>query len=530
MFARDRRRMQRWLYRGVLFVLLLLGAALRFIGLDGVPPGLCPDEATNGYDAYSIAHTGRDQHGHWLPLTAASINDYRMPGFIYVAVPFVAALGLSVTSVRLAAAVMGWLALPVIYRLGRRMFGPVGGLTALALLALSPWHIPFSRLALEGTTVALVVVGSVLALWQWRDTGRWCWIWLAGTLLGLSFYTYSIMKLFTPLLMGGLALIFWCDARVRQRQLARQLAALLLVVGLFALPVAWETLHAPAFMQARYNQIAVFKPERPPVEALGEAASNVLRHLGPDFLFIRGDFDALHHPPGIGQLYWIQLPLILVGCIGGLADRRTRRATLTLLAWIAAALVPVALTQITLAGSGHSHRSIPMVAAWQLLAGAGLAWLWRAWPRRRVALLAIVVLATTVQAAPYFHHYFTAYPGTVLARFDDGMPQAVRAMDALDDDYETVVFTHHASWPYLHILFFTRYDPHLLQTDLPVREPMLFAPVTRVGKYHIGDVQAAYEQLPHGLFVMPAWMLPGVEPLAVTTYSTGEPAFKLVGK
>ncbi len=517
---------ERWLYRGALLAVLLLGAALRCIDLDGVPPGLCPDEATNGYDAYSIARTGRDQHGHWLPITAASINDYRMPGFIYAAVPFVAALGLSVTSVRLTAAVIGWLALPVIYRLGRRMFGPAGGLTALALLTLSPWHIPFSRMALEGTTVALVTLGSVAALWQWRDTGRWRWACLAGALLGLSFYTYSIMKLFTPLLVAGVALIFWRDVRVRPRQTVM----LLMIVGLLALPVAWETFRAPEFMQARYEQIAVFKSGRPVTEALGEAVRYVFCHLSPDFLFIRGDFDVLHHPPGVGQLYWIQLPLVLVGCIGGLADRRTRHATLTLLVWIAAALVPVALTQITLEGSGHSHRSIPMVAAWQLLAGAGLAWLWRAWPRRRAALLVLVVLATLAQAAPYLHRYFTAYSGSVLARFDDGMPQAVRAMDAFDDDYEIVVFTDQASWPYLHILFFTRYDPHLLQTDLPVREPTLFAPVTRVGKYHIGDVQAAYEQMAHGLFVMPAWMLPGVEPLAVTTYSTGEPAFKIVGK
>ncbi|MFP4394536.1 MAG: ArnT family glycosyltransferase [Anaerolineales bacterium] len=518
---------ERWLYRGLLLAVLLLGAALRFVGLASVPPGLSPDEAANGYDAYSLALTGRDQHGHLLPLVAASINDYRMPGFIYAAVPFVAAMGLSVTSVRLAAAVMGWLALPVVYRLGRRMFGPEAGLMATALLALSPWHIPFSRMALEGTTVALVAAASVAALWQWRGDRRWRWIWLAGALLGLSFYTYSIMKLFTPLLMGGLALILWRDARARPRQ-ALALAAF---VGLLALPMAWDTLNAPEFMQARYNQIAVFKPGRPLGEALGEALANVGAHLGPEFLFVRGDFDALHHPPGAGQLYWVQLPLVLAGVVGGLWDRRTRPATLALLAWIAAALAPVALTQITLEGSGHSHRAIPMVVAWQLLSGVGVAVLVR-WlrPRWRAALVILITLATLAQAAPYLHHYFTAYPGAVLARFDDGMPQAVRAMDALDDAYETVVFTDMASWPYLHILFFTRYDPRLLQTDLPAREPALFAPVTRVGKYHIGDVQAAYERLDHGLFVMPAWMLPGVEPLAVTTYSTGEPAFKIVGK
>lgn len=54
--------------------------------------------------------------------------------------------------------------------------------------------------------------------------------------------------------------------------------------------------------------------------------------------------------------------------------------------------------------------------------------------------------------------------------------------------------------------------------------------MTRIGKYHIGDVERMYAERGHGLFVMPEWMLPGVPPLAVTYRSDETPAFKIVGK
>jgi hypothetical protein len=275
----------------------------------------------------------------------------------------------------------------------------------------------------------------------------------------------------------------------------------------------------------------VFKPGRSFGDAITEALRNAAVHLSPGFLFQHGDLDKLQHPPGAGQLYWIQLPLILVACVAGLWHTGTRQAVLALLVWIGAAIVPTSLTQMNVAASGHSLRSIPMVVGWQILSAAGLrivAGQFNA-PWRRI-LIVVVTATLLVQAVPYLYHYFVEYPNTVRARFDDGMREAVEAMDALDGHYDTVIFTRQASWPYLHILFFTQYDPHKLQDDLPVRESKLFAPVTRVGKYRIGDVKAAYQELDHGLFVMPAWMLPDVDPLVITTYHNGSPAFKIVTK
>ncbi len=72
-------------------IAILAGTALRTARLGTVPLGLHPDEACEGYDAYSILETGRDHRGHFMPLAMESFHDYRMPlSFWYSLVPLVA--------------------------------------------------------------------------------------------------------------------------------------------------------------------------------------------------------------------------------------------------------------------------------------------------------------------------------------------------------------------------------------------------------------------------------------------------------
>ena len=47
----------------VIFLVLLLGIFLRFYKLDVIPNGIDSDEASQGYDAYSILKTGKDRYG-----------------------------------------------------------------------------------------------------------------------------------------------------------------------------------------------------------------------------------------------------------------------------------------------------------------------------------------------------------------------------------------------------------------------------------------------------------------------------------
>src|SRR3989344_1223720 len=91
--------------RYVLFLIILLAFFLRIYKLGSVPPSLYWDEASLGYNAYSILKTARDEHGKFLPLTNfAAFGDYKPPGYIYAAVPSIAIFGLNEFAIRFPSA------------------------------------------------------------------------------------------------------------------------------------------------------------------------------------------------------------------------------------------------------------------------------------------------------------------------------------------------------------------------------------------------------------------------------------------
>jgi len=100
----------------------LLAFILRFNSLSSNPPSLDWDEASIGYNAYSILKSGRDEYGSFLPLEIRSFGDYKPALYVYFAIPFVAIFGLSELAVRLPSAIFGTLAVIATYFLVKEIF------------------------------------------------------------------------------------------------------------------------------------------------------------------------------------------------------------------------------------------------------------------------------------------------------------------------------------------------------------------------------------------------------------------------
>ena len=86
---------------------LVVGFLLRVIGLAYYAAGFNADEVNQGYTAYSILKTGRDEWGKFLPLAPRSYGDYRAPLYTYLTIPSIAVLGLNEFAVRLPGVVLG---------------------------------------------------------------------------------------------------------------------------------------------------------------------------------------------------------------------------------------------------------------------------------------------------------------------------------------------------------------------------------------------------------------------------------------
>src|SRR5271165_3924710 len=311
------------LCQAVVVLSLVAGIVLRTIALDAAPPGLDHDEACNGYDAYSILLTGRDHHGNFLPIAIEAFGDYRPPIFDYSLIPLIAAFGLKTTVVRFGAALWGSADLVGAVCLAGLMLGWPGAAAAAVLGALSPWHLAFSRFGQEAITGSATVTWAMVCFLGWINWRKpWCLI-LSAVLLGLSLYSYSVVKLFTPLIAGLLTILYWRE--LKQARLKPFIA--LSLIALIAIPQIVLTLRHPAEMQARYNQMSLLRymatcPDCPPNAVLASSVTtwakienvtaNWAGYFSPSYLFVKGDLGdhwSLLHPRGFGQLLPEQGPL-----------------------------------------------------------------------------------------------------------------------------------------------------------------------------------------------------------------------------
>ena len=144
-----------------LYLILILAFLVRFIDLAHTP-ALNPDEAALGYNAYSLIQTGKDEHGISWPLHFKSFGDYKPGGYVYLTIPFIKLLGLNPLSVRLPNLILSLLTILFLYKLVLILYkSETLSLYSSIVLAISPWHIHFSRGAWESqTALSFIVIGS----------------------------------------------------------------------------------------------------------------------------------------------------------------------------------------------------------------------------------------------------------------------------------------------------------------------------------------------------------------------------------
>lgn len=497
--------------------------------LDQIPPGFYLDEASGSYDAYALWHTGYDQHGVFLPLALRAFNDYRSPLFSYLMAPWIGFAGLSVMTARLTSVYWGLLSIAALYWVGSMLFNRSVGVVAAFLLTIAPWHVHFSRLAIEVNLAALCVLLALGLFYRWQRTSEARWLWGAAFISGIGLYSYSIAKMTLPIIVCSMALIFWRKLTAHFRMLIGAIC----LGAFFAIPVLTMTLRSPDIMQDHFRQISILEPTRPVVATAVEVVRNFWANLSPRYLFYEGSLDIIMHPPGMGQLYAVQAVLLVLGIIWIISHRDWHLPGGIMALWIIASIFPATLTRHPL-GTGHAQRTYPVVIPWQLLSAVGFVGLYQ-WFKPRIFQIAAVFgisIGIFVQGWRYYSYYFTGYAMDSALAFNAGVDVLVNAVDAVDDAYHAVYYTTYENdHPYIHFLFFSRYDPVQLQETALETDPLYPDRVIRMGKYTFTEkVKELYLSGLPGLYIMPAFDLPGVAGLGVIPGPDGNPRYKIVGR
>lgn len=502
---------------------LSIGICIRTIGLESVPPGLNQDEACNAYDAYCLLRTGRDQHGVRWPTLIRGFNDYRMPLFDYCAIPWIGALGLRPGAIRMAAATWGCLDLFAVTGLALMLIGARGAALAALLLALSPWHLPFSRFGIEATAASASISLALIATLAALRAGRGIWLIASAVPWAMALYAYSITKAFIPPMLLLVAVTY-------RGQLRRRFWWGISGVGLLAVlavPQAVAVLRDQQHTLARLRTISAIagftwlQTPRP-------IAAGMLSYLDPRFLFTRGCPSIMLHPPGIGQLLVAQAPMLVMAVIGlGLATYR--KVGLFLWLWLVVALIPAALVR----PSPHPLHAILAVAPLTLLSALGMVVLvdW-AWATRavRLGLSALFLAGVLIQGAWFVRFYFHRYPVLAASSFQYGVDRALRLAVKFAPPEGPIVVTDSINQPYIYVLFYDRFSPQRLQAMDWTWSGDLFAPVRSLDRYLFSNPAMVFTTAPAGVFIFPGAANPPVKPIATVKYPSGSNAYMIVVK
>lgn len=411
-------RLRSVLYRRLAAVLILLIATFfRFHQLDKLPPALFHDEAVNGLDALNVLRTGH------FPLFFTN-NNGREPLLIYLQTLGLALWGHQAFSLRLVSAFIG--IITVAQGMGlARTFWPRQpyrlALLAGLVLAVSYWHVHFSRLTFRAILMLPLLNLTLWAFWRgWRN-GQRRYFALSGLAFGLTLYTYLPARLIPLIIAGWVAwtlFIHWRqpDGRSALKRLLTGSVIVAVVALLVFAPLGFYFANHAADFSTRTQQVSVLsisaESGRPLSSVLLEHAWQTVR------LFIdQGHPSPVLNLPSHPILDKVSQVGLTVGLL--LALWRWRQPVYPLLLiWSGVMLLPTILSN----ESGHPLRAIGAVTPVVLLTAVGLAaladWAVRWWRQPHLAWAVVTTAVLLFTGFTTYRDYFLVWgqqPETVKA-------------------------------------------------------------------------------------------------------------------
>lgn len=379
-----------------------LGVFLYTARLRHNPPGFYVDESSVAYNADTISRTGRDEFGEAWPLYFRAFSDYKNPLHVYLLAALFWLTGPGILAARLLSALAGVVTALLLGRLGTRLSGRRDvGLLLAATALLTPWLFELSRVVLEVALYPLAVTLFLLTLRRASAKERWSWpdaFGLAATLALLT-YTYSIGRLFAPLLALGLVLF---ATRARLPGIIRTWALYVLTL----LPLFVFQRRHPDALTGRFNLITYITPQSSAPRVAWEFVKHFAGNLDPRRLLVTGDTNIwqVAHVQGTPAMLAATMLLAIAGV--WLVLRRHRRdAWWRFVLWgLAASIVPASLT----ADYFHTLRLASLPVFLLVLMVPALAWLRESNGRRRVVALIVLVSLTFLQGAVFQWQYYAS--------------------------------------------------------------------------------------------------------------------------
>lgn len=464
----------------ILLFIFLIGIFLRFYQLSEVPNGLHIDEAINGVNGYFLLHTGRDSNNSKLPLQTEVFGDYNPTGYSYLAIPPIKLFGLNEFSTRFPGALLGGLTVVACFLLSLSIFrNKKIGLLSAFLVAVSPWHIVFSRSS-EETLVSLffVVLGFALVFLSLEN--KKLKFLIPGALsLAISFFMYFTPRVFVPL-MFFTVLIFLFGLWYKQKNVRYKnflfcsFLLLVIIVSVLIFGIngsgnrfnqvsVFGSLGTKLVMEEQIREDGISGTDVKTTQAFHNKVinysltyvSNYIDYFSGNFLFIKGGLPIWLRVEGMGLIYLAELPFLLIGLVV-LATSRSKIHKIPLL-WLLIAPITAAITIDDIPNVRRSLLMFPMI---EIVSAFGFLYILQSRKKvLRMLIILSVAILLTYNFLYFLHQYFVHSSVHQNWYRNEGFGEMVKTVKNSYNEVSNVIVTKDAGGIYPLILFYMKYDP-----------------------------------------------------------------------
>lgn len=414
----------------VLFgLILLVFLVTRIYKIGTIPSSVYWDEASIGYNAYSVMLTGQDEWGEKFPVHFRAFGEFKLPVYIYSVIPFIKLFGLTEFAVRFPAVIYSLGSLVFIYFLAKKITGRESiGILSAFILSITPWLFIFSRTGYEATAgLFFFLAGTYLFLISEKNR---LFLILGSFGFILSFYSYNSFRIIIPVWLLGLFVYTFRKSNIK-------ILTFSILIFLVSLVPVYK-LYRYDSGGSRFAQVKITKKD--------DFIKNYLTHFSPSFLFLNGDTNPRSQVPGQGQIYLAEIPFLILGLIALIKSKKALRY-LPLIALILAP-IPAALTR----ESPHALRAILAAPALAIISAVGIYSFGIYFKRySKVALIGVVLIYLLTFGA-YFKNFISTYPAQSSSDWQ------YEYKEIFANQKEGIVTDKYAQ-PYIFALFYLKYPP-----------------------------------------------------------------------
>lgn len=342
-------------YKGevFLFFIFMIGAFVRLFAIGKFPNALNVDEASSGYDAFSLMKWGIDRGGNSYPVYLYAWGSGQSVLYSYLMIPIIAVTGLTEYGIRLPMAITGVISLYVFYYLIKNIFdNKKYGIIATAFFAICPWHIMKSRWGMECNIFPdLILLASLLLVLGLKKKKTVLQV-LAFVVLAISSYSYGTSYLFLPVfVLGTLGYLIYKKELTIKKSIIYLLIMFVLCIpiiiyifintfGLEQITIGKVTI--PKLLVNRYDEVStVFSGN-----IFENCVNNLLETLR--ILILQNDKLEWNAIPQYGLFYLISIVFFIIGLRACVKKYKENSFNQIMNIWMIAAIVLCAFCEVNI--------------------------------------------------------------------------------------------------------------------------------------------------------------------------------------